>query len=108
MFLSGVSPSGAHPGVLSLDGHEVAEQGAHRRRELGLVEEVASLSDRLRSRRVGVDHARQAPQPDLVLHRDRHLAAKQNNHEKRDEGTCLITSYSLQDVAQPSNHADMG
>lgn len=60
---------------LPLDDHEIAEQRAHRRRELGLVEEVASLPDRLRPGGVRVDHPRQAPQAYLVLDSDRDLAA---------------------------------
>ena len=63
-------------GHLSLDGHEVAEQRAHRRRELGLVEQVTGLSDGLGSGGVRVDHARQATEADLALHRHGQLAAK--------------------------------
>lgn len=60
--------------ALPLDGHEVAEQRAHRGRELGLVVQVAGLTDGLGSRGVRVDHARQAAQAHLRLHRHGHLA----------------------------------
>ena len=98
-----------HPGVLSLDGHQVAEQGADSRRQLGLVVEVASLSDRLRSRRVRVDHARQASQSDLALHSDRQLAAEIKNARNETTGVCLITfvMHVVHRYGSPSNPPDM-
>lgn len=78
---------------LSLDGHEVAEQRAHDGRELGLVEEVASLADGLGSGRVRVDDARETTEADLALHRDGHLA---ENIEERPVGQehCCQTTVS--------------
>lgn len=69
--------------LLSLGRHEIAEQGANGGREFGLIEEVASLANGLRSGGIGVDHTRNASKANLVLHRDGQLAGRRFDKNAR-------------------------